>query len=111
MGPSQEQSLIALTLRDYIRFVKQQTPTDPCGIQPKGPSPKIGANGALLEWSQPFNETKPSHRHLSHTYGLTPGRLYSIRKTPLEAEAIRKSLDKRLKAGWAGVWAGCHPSG
>ena len=108
MGTSHDQTLVSMTLRDYIRFAKLLTPEDPLIAQaqrvlPDVQQPKIGLDGALQEWSEPFGECEPGHRHLSHAYGLMPGRYYSLRQTPKYAEAIRKSLEKRLNAGYHGM--------
>ena len=34
---------------------------------------KVGKDGRILEWSLPFEEESPGHRHVSHLYGLHPG--------------------------------------
>ena len=71
---------------------------------------KIGKHGQLQEWSEDFDESEPGHRHMSHMYGLYPGREITIRKTPELAKAARVSLERRLKAGgaytgWSRAWA------
>jgi len=71
--------------------------------------PMIGADGRLMEWSRPFAEAEPGHRHMSHLFGLHPGRQFSREKTPETVEAIRKSLAFRLEhggghTGWSRAW-------
>ena len=71
--------------------------------------PQIGPDGRLLEWSRPFAEREPGHRHISHVYALHPGRQYTFDKTPEMIDAIRKSIDYRLAhggghTGWSRVW-------
>lgn len=71
--------------------------------------PKIGPDGRLLEWSRPFEEREPGHRHISHVYALHPGSQYTIEKTPELIDAIRKSIDYRLAhggghTGWSRAW-------
>lgn len=71
---------------------------------------KIGKHGQLQEWSEDFDEAEPGHRHMSHMYGLYPGREITVRKTPDLAKAARVSLERRLKAGgaytgWSRAWA------
>jgi alpha-L-fucosidase 2 len=71
--------------------------------------PLIGADGRLMEWSRPFAEAEPGHRHMSHLFGLHPGRQFSPAETPETVEAIRKSLAFRLDhggghTGWSRAW-------
>jgi alpha-L-fucosidase 2 len=65
--------------------------------------------GRLQEWVEDYDEPEPGHRHMSHIYGLHPGRQITLRGTPKLAEAIRKSLDYRLShggghTGWSRAW-------
>ena len=71
--------------------------------------PSIGSDGRLMEWSRPFGEAEPGHRHMSHLYGLHPGRQFTEEGTPEVLEAIRKSLTYRLEhggghTGWSRAW-------
>jgi alpha-L-fucosidase 2 len=71
--------------------------------------PMIGPDGRLMEWSRPFGEAEPGHRHMSHLYGLHPGRQFTQEGTPELMEAIRKSLAFRLEhggghTGWSRAW-------
>jgi alpha-L-fucosidase 2 len=71
--------------------------------------PQVGPDGRLLEWSKPFEEPEPGHRHISHVFGLHPGRQYDFEKTPEIISAIRKSIDYRLShggghTGWSRAW-------
>lgn len=65
--------------------------------------------GRLQEWIEDYDEPEPGHRHMSHIYGLHPGRMITLRGTPELAEAIRKSLEYRLShggghTGWSRAW-------
>ncbi|GAA3233122.1 glycoside hydrolase N-terminal domain-containing protein [Dactylosporangium siamense] len=76
------------------------------------PEPRIGADGRLLEWSGPFPEFEPGHRHVSHLYALYPGEEIDVEDTPELAGAARRSLLGRLDAdggstGWSRAWAIC----
>jgi len=76
------------------------------------PEPEIGPDGRLLEWSAPFDEFEPGHRHFSHLYGLYPGTQIDPGRTPDLAQAARRSLQFRLDsggghAGWSRAWAIC----
>ncbi|MBI5851803.1 MAG: glycoside hydrolase family 95 protein [Planctomycetes bacterium] len=70
--------------------------------------PRIGSDGRLLEWSREYAEPEPGHRHMSHLYGLHPGRQITS-QTPELLAAARKSLDHRLAyggghTGWSRAW-------
>jgi alpha-L-fucosidase 2 len=76
------------------------------------PVPQVGRDGRLLEWSEPFDEFEPGHRHLSHLYGLYPGDEIDVVMTPDLALAARRSLEYRLahgsgQSGWSCAWALC----
>ncbi|MCK4959667.1 MAG: glycoside hydrolase family 95 protein [Planctomycetes bacterium] len=62
---------------------------------------QIGSDGRLLEWSEPFTEQNPGHRHISHLWGLCPGNQITKEYTPKLFEAARKSLDVRVEHGAA----------
>jgi alpha-L-fucosidase 2 len=69
-------------------------------------SPKTGR---LQEWIEDYDEPEPGHRHVSHLYGLHPGRQISLARTPELAQAARKSLEYRLShggghTGWSRAW-------
>jgi len=71
--------------------------------------PMIGADGRLMEWSRPFGEAEPGHRHMSHLFGLHPGRQFSREETPEMVEAMEESLAFRLQhggghTGWSRAW-------
>ncbi|MCK4772302.1 MAG: glycoside hydrolase family 95 protein, partial [Candidatus Latescibacteria bacterium] len=70
---------------------------------------RIGEDGRLMEWARPFAEAEPGHRHMSHLYGLHPGRQFTPAGTPEIVEAIRKTLTYRLEhggghTGWSRAW-------
>jgi alpha-L-fucosidase 2 len=72
-------------------------------------APKIGSDGRLMEWEREYEEAEPGHRHVSHLYGLHPGRQISITATPELAAAARRSLEARLArggghTGWSRAW-------
>ncbi len=67
---------------------------------------QIGPDGRLQEWLEPYGETEPTHRHVSHLYGLHPYHEITPEGTPELAEATRKSLERRGDAGtgWSLAW-------
>ncbi|HIJ64323.1 MAG TPA: glycoside hydrolase family 95 protein [Candidatus Hydrogenedentes bacterium] len=67
------------------------------------------ATGRLQEWIEDYDEPEPGHRHVSHLFGLHPGRLITPHTTPKLAEAARKTLEYRLEhggghTGWSRAW-------
>lgn len=104
MGPAYEQEMVAATLRDFIVLAEALTPEDPliaraAAVYAELAPPQIAPDGALQEWSRPYAEAEPAHRHLSFAYALMPGRAWSLRRTPALAEAVRLRLDGREAAG------------
>lgn len=74
-------------------------------------APRIGSWGQLLEWldekKDPVLDTPgDTHRHVSHLFGLFPGRQFSPVSTPELAKAARVSLEARGDAGtgWSMAW-------
>ncbi|MBK1879767.1 glycoside hydrolase family 95 protein, partial [Pelagicoccus mobilis] len=60
---------------------------------------RIGGDGRILEWTDGVGEANPGHRHISHLFGLHPGRQYTWQETPEMMEAAVKVLEKRLASG------------
>jgi alpha-L-fucosidase 2 len=70
---------------------------------------QIGKDGRLMEWSEEFAEAEPGHRHISHLFGLHPGKQISASKTPELVEAAKKTIAYRLShggghTGWSRAW-------
>ena len=69
---------------------------------------RIGSAGQLQEWLEDWDMQAPEmqHRHVSHLYGLFPGRDIDVRRTPALAAAARRSLEIRgdQATGWATAW-------
>ena len=66
----------------------------------------IGKKGNLQEWYKDWEDTDPHHRHVSHLFGLYPGREISPISTPEYAAAAKKTLELRGDAGtgWSLAW-------
>lgn len=69
---------------------------------------KIGTDGRLLEWWEDFEETQKGYRHLSHLYGVFPGKVITEKDISLW-QAAQNSLDCRLEhgsgyTGWSCGW-------
>jgi alpha-L-fucosidase 2 len=76
---------------------------------------RIGSDGRVMEWLEEYPEPDPKHRHVSHLWGLYPGREIDLRGTPDLAAAARKSLEVRGDdgTGWSlayklNLWARLH---
>jgi alpha-L-fucosidase 2 len=69
---------------------------------------QIGKDGRILEWTEEFEEPEPGHRHISHLYGLHPGKEITS-KQPELLQAARKTIQYRLAhggghTGWSRAW-------
>ncbi|NSW53989.1 MAG: glycoside hydrolase family 95 protein [Anaerolineae bacterium] len=72
--------------------------------------PRIGADGAILEWGFEVDEAYPDHRHQSHLIGAYPYHGITEREPELW-QAVRHSIEKRIRNGgvnngWSRAWTG-----
>lgn len=67
---------------------------------------QIGKKGNLQEWYKDWEDVEPQHRHISHLFGLFPGRQISPLYTPAFAEATKKTMEIRGDGGtgWSKGW-------
>ena len=67
---------------------------------------QIGAKGQLQEWYKDFKDSEPQHRHVSHLFGLHPGKQISPFETPKIFAASKKTLEIRGDegTGWSKAW-------
>ena len=67
---------------------------------------QVGKKGNLQEWYKDWEDAEPQHRHVSHLFGLFPGRELSPITTPDLANAARKTLEIRGDGGtgWSKGW-------
>jgi alpha-L-fucosidase 2 len=67
---------------------------------------QVGSRGQLQEWFQDFQEAEVQHRHVSHLFGLHPGREILPEKTPELFQAARRVLEIRGDGGtgWSLGW-------
>jgi alpha-L-fucosidase 2 len=68
--------------------------------------PQVGKDGTLQEWTEDLDQLEPNHRHNSHMYGLYPGNVISVKRTPQFIDACKAVLNKRGDgaAGWSRAW-------
>ncbi len=67
---------------------------------------QIGLQGQLQEWTRDYKDHDPRHRHLSHLFGLHPGRQISPITTPELAKACERTFEIRGDegTGWSKGW-------
>jgi alpha-L-fucosidase 2 len=70
------------------------------------PPMQIGQYSQLQEWMQDLDNPKDQHRHVSHLFGLFPGKQISAYHTPELFDAARTSLIYRGDGGtgWSMGW-------
>jgi len=75
-------------------------------LLPKIAPYKIGRFGQLQEWMEDKDDPENKHRHVSHLWGVYPGKEINWQDTPDLMEAARQSLIFRGDegAGWSLAW-------
>ncbi|PRY55340.1 alpha-L-fucosidase 2 [Arcticibacter pallidicorallinus] len=93
-----EASEVLGTDREYASLLKQKRAM----LSPL----KVGKKGNLVEWFGDWEDEDPQHRHISHLFGLHPGRQISPLIDKKFAEASRKTLEVRGDegTGWSKAW-------
>ncbi len=96
----------AATILDTDAAFREELSSALRRLAPLQISPKTGR---LQEWVEDYEEPEPGHRHVSHLFGLHPGRQITLQGTPDLAQAARKSLEYRLAhggghTGWSRAW-------
>ncbi len=115
MGPSMDQEIIWDTFTNLIKAteilgIDDDFVREVVAARSKLALPKIGPDGRLMEWIEPFEEPDPHHRHISHLFALHPGRQYTHQLKPEMLDAARKSLEFRGfggDVGWSNAWKTC----
>jgi alpha-L-fucosidase 2 len=112
MGPTMDHMIIRELFKNTIAAAEVLKIDDPFRSSLKKSLAKlsptrIGADGRILEWTKPFEEPEPGHRHISHLFGLHPGTEISGDSALLQA--ARKTIDYRLAhggghTGWSRAW-------
>jgi alpha-L-fucosidase 2 len=113
MGPSMDQQQIWDLFGNVIEAAKELRIDDAFVARVRDTrgqlaGPQIGSDGRLMEWPEEFKDSENGgHRHLSHLFGLYPGRQITPRGTPELAAAARKALEVRLANGSSGCGWSC----
>ena len=109
LGSAMDQQVVTEVFTNYLKAVKildhrsDLVETIKQQIQQLRPGFQLGSDGRILEWDREYTEYEPGHRHMSHLYGFHPGDQVSLSKTPKLFDAVRKTLNYRLKNGGAGT--------
>jgi len=74
--------------------------------------PQVGRDGTLQEWTDDLEQLEDKHRHFSHMYGLYPGNVISVKRTPELIDGCKAVLEQRgdggtgFSRGWKmALWA------
>lgn len=72
------------------------------------PPMQVGRHGQLQEWLKDWDNPNDHHRHISHLWGLYPGRQITLHHPELMA-AARQTLEHRTdpSTGWSMGWKVC----
>jgi alpha-L-fucosidase 2 len=112
-GPTMDQQILrdlfantikAATLLGVDKDLQRQLADTRARLAPN----QVGGTGLLQEWLEDWDMQagEKQHRHVSHLYGIYPGRDIHRRDTPELAAAVKKSLELRgdRATGWATAW-------
>jgi len=111
MGPTMDHAIIRDLFDNVIRA--SQTLGVDAGLRSELVSARariaanrIGRLGQLQEWLEDRDDSTNEHRHVSHLWGLHPGREITRRATPALFDAARRSLEFRGDGGtgWSMAW-------
>jgi alpha-L-fucosidase 2 len=112
-GPAMDQQILRDLFANTIKAsallgVDQEFALQLAGFRARLAPNQIGGTGLLQEWLEDWDMQAgdKQHRHVSHLYGLYPGRDIHRRDTPEVAAAVKKSLELRgdKATGWATAW-------
>jgi len=92
----------ASEILDTDKKLRKQIAEKKARLQPY----KIGKLNRLQEWYEDYEDVDPHHRHISHLFGLHPGKDISPITTPDLAKAADKTFQIRGDegTGWSKAW-------
>jgi len=108
MGPTVDMQLLrylfdAVTEASRILGVDKELGEELAAKRARLAPTRIASDGRVMEWLEEYEEPEPTHRHVSHLWGLYPGSEITPEETPELAQAARKSLEARgdISTGWS----------
>jgi alpha-L-fucosidase 2 len=111
MGPTMDHQIIRELFANTIRAAEVLNVDDPLRARLAEARARIAPNrvgryGQLQEWMEDVDDTTNQHRHVSHLWGLHPGREITRDGTPALYDAARRSLLYRGDGGtgWSMAW-------
>ena len=111
MGPAMDVQIIRELFGNVLSAAEILAVEDPLVEKiktaiPKLPPMQISKEGYLQEWMEDYKEVEPTHRHVSHLFGLYPSNQISPYRTPELANAARETLNRRGDegTGWSRAW-------
>jgi alpha-L-fucosidase 2 len=111
MGPTMDHQLIRELFANTIQAseilgVDDEFRATLAEMRPRIAPNQIGRLGQLQEWMEDRDRPDDRHRHVSHLWGLHPGREITMWETPELFAAARTSLELRGDAGtgWSKAW-------
>ncbi len=111
MGPTMDHQIVRGLFEDVIAAssvlgVDPELRTQLTDMRKRIAPDQIGQYGQLQEWLQDLDDPKDHHRHVSHLWGVFPGREITPLGTPDLFAAARKSLEFRgdEATGWSMGW-------
>ncbi|MEM9379582.1 MAG: glycoside hydrolase family 95 protein [Planctomycetota bacterium] len=114
MGASMDQQIVWDLFTNLLEIAEALSIDDPIVADVREAlarldGPEVGSDGRLLEWSVKVEEAEPGHRHMSHLFGLHPGRQFGPGIDDALADAARRSIETRLAnggghTGWSRGW-------
>jgi len=111
MGPTMDMQILRELLGNCIKAATILGVDEPFRKRLVQTSAKLAANqigkhGQIQEWLEDYDEAEPTHRHVSHLYGLHPHNEITPDGTPKLAQAAKVSLQRRGDGGtgWSMAW-------
>jgi len=110
-GPTMDHQIIKSLFRACIEADKILSTGDPLAdtlsdLLPRIAPYRTGSFGQLREWMEDIDDPQNKHRHVSHLWGVHPGKEINPKDTPELMEAAKKSLEARGDegTGWSLAW-------
>ncbi|PWG81368.1 glycoside hydrolase family 95 protein [Pararcticibacter amylolyticus] len=111
-GATMDNQIVFGLFSDVLRAAEVLKVKDPAFIKRvrdargKLPPMQIGKYSQLQEWLEDWDDPNDKHRHISHLYGLFPGKQIISGRSPQLFEAARNSLVYRgdVSTGWSMGW-------